>query len=141
MNRLKVEVEAIRYKINHLEEEIQKKLDGLEKAVDYCSSNYDNWREEKSVLLERISELKTDNEIKFDDHEEYSRRNCLVITSLPEIEGEVTDAVVHNQFLNKLGIQHGYLPNDRSHRSGPRHYQDDQTLINRPHAGTIELQF
>ena len=38
MNKLKVEVEAICYKINHLEEENQKKLDGLEKAVDYCSS-------------------------------------------------------------------------------------------------------
>ena len=101
MNRLKVEVEAICYKINHLEEENQKKLDGLEKAVDYCSSKYDNWREEKSVLLQQISELRADNEIKFDEHEQYSRRNCLVITSLPETEG---DTIIHNQFLNKLGI-------------------------------------
>ena len=75
-NRLKVEVEAIPYKINCLEEENQKKLDGLEKAVDYCSSKYHNWREEKSVLLQQISELKADNEIKFDDHEQYSRHNC-----------------------------------------------------------------
>ena len=92
------------YKINHLEEENQNKLDGLEKAVDYCSSKYDNWREEKSVLLQQISEMNTDNEIKFDEHEQYSRRNCLVITSLPETESEDTDTIIHNLFLNKLGI-------------------------------------
>ena len=38
-NRLKVEVEAIRYKINRLEEENQKKLDGLEKEVCFTSAN------------------------------------------------------------------------------------------------------
>ena len=103
-NRLKVEVEEIRYKINRLEEENQKKLDGLEKAVDYCSSKYDNWREEKSVLLQQIFEKKADNEIKFDEHEQYSRRNCSVITGLPETEDEDTDTIISNLFLNKLGI-------------------------------------
>ena len=127
-NRLKVEVEAIRYKINRLEEENQKKLDGLEKEVDYCSSKYDNWREEKSVLLQQIFELKADNEIKFDDHKQYSRRNCLVITGLPEAKGEDTDTIIHNLFLNKLGINMGIYQIDRSHRLGPRHYRDDQLL-------------
>ena len=78
MNKLKVEVEAIHYKINCLEEESKKKLDGLVKAVDYCSSKYDNWREEKSVLLQQISEMKADNEIKFNEHEQYSRCNYLL---------------------------------------------------------------
>ena len=131
-NRLKVEVEAIRYKINRLEEENQKKLDGLGKAIDYCSSKYDNWRDEKSFLLQQISELKADNEIKFDDHEQYSRRNCLVITGLPETEGEDTDTIIHNLFLNKLGINMDIYQIDRSHGLGPRRYRDDQTLISRP---------
>ena len=76
--------------------------------------------------------MKADNEIKFDDHEQYSRRNCLVITGLPETEGEVTDTIIHNLFLNKLGINMDIYQIDRSHRLGPRRYRDDQTLINRP---------
>ena len=80
----------------------------------------------------KISELKADNEIKFDDHEQYSRRNCLVITGLPETEGEDTDTIIHNLFLNKLGINMDIYQIDRSHRLGPRRYREDQTLISRP---------
>ena len=94
-------------------------------------SKYDNWGKEKSVLLQQISELKADNEIKFDEHEQYSRRNCLVITGLPETEVEDTDTIIHNLFLNKLGMNMDIYQIDRSHRLGPRHYRDDQTLINR----------
>ena len=129
-NRLKVEAEAIHYKVNCLEEENQKKLDGLVKAVDYCSSKYDNWMDEKSVLLQQISEMKADNEMKFD--EQYSRRNCSVITGLPDTESEDTDIIIHNLFLNKSGTNMDMYQIDRSHRLGPRHYRDAQTLINRP---------
>ena len=40
------------------------------------TSEYDNWREEKSVLFQQISEMKAHNEIKFDEHEQYFRRNA-----------------------------------------------------------------
>ena len=75
---------------------------------------------------------KTDNEIKFDNHKQCSRCNCLVITGLPETEGEDTDTIIHNLFLNKLGINLDIYQIDRSHRLGPRCYRNDQTLSNCP---------
>ena len=76
--------------------------------------------------------MKADNEIEFDEHQQYSRRNCLVITGLPETEGDDTDTIIRNLFLNKLGINMDIYQIDRSHKLGPRHCRDDHTLINRP---------
>ena len=51
-----------------------------------------------------------------DEAEQYSRRNCLIITGVKEEEGEDTDRVVLGIFEKKLNICLDIFQVDRSHR-------------------------
>ena len=61
-----------------------KRIENLEKSVDFVSEKYENWKEEKAVILNEITELRADFELRMDDLEQYSRRLCLVVTGVPE---------------------------------------------------------
>ena len=81
---------------------LRKRLDNLEKSNQFYSDKFDSWQEEKSVLLQQISELKTEYQVKMDEAEQYSRRNCLIITGVKEQEGEDIDRVVLDIFEKSL---------------------------------------
>ena len=94
-NAFEVELQPIRESFIHFRNDIDRRLDSLEKSVSYVSQN---WREEKAVLLSQISEMKTEDEPEFDDTEQYSRRSGLILTSIKERQGEDTDNQVLNAF-------------------------------------------
>ena len=54
----------------------------------------------------------------YDNLEQYSRRNCLRIHGVPEIQGENTDNEAVNIFKNKLQVNIKSEHLDRSHRLG-----------------------
>ena len=83
-------------------------------------------KESIGKLTEEISSLKTELtkknnyianlESRVDDLEQYSRRNCLVITGIPENENEKTDEVVLDMSRNQLKAAIDASDIDRSHR-------------------------
>ena len=94
---------------------------------------FDSRQEEKSVLLQQISELKTEYQLKMDEAEQYSRRNCLIITGVKEEEGEDTNRVVLDIFEKKLNICLDIFQVDRSHRlNGPKRPESDNSQVIRP---------
>ena len=58
----------------------------------------------KSVLLQQISEPKMEYQLKMDENEQYSKRNCLIITGVKVHEGEDTDRMVLDIFEKKLNL-------------------------------------
>ena len=65
--------------------------------------------------------------------EQYSRRNCLIITGVKEKEGEDTDRVVLDIFEKKLNICLDIFQVDRSHRlNGPKRPESDNSQVIRP---------
>ena len=83
-------------------------------------------KESIGKLTEEISSLKTELteknnyianlESRVDDLEQYSRRNCLMITGIPENENEKTDEVVLDMARNQLKAAIDASDIDRSHR-------------------------
>ena len=83
-------------------------------------------KESIGKLTEEISSLKTELteknnyianlESRVDDLKQYSRRNCLVITGIPESENEKTDEVVLDMARNQLKAAIDASDIDRSHR-------------------------
>ena len=79
-----------------------------------------------SKLTEEISSLKTELteknnyianlESRVDYLEQYSTRNCLVITGIPENENEMTDEVVLDMSRNQLKAEIDASDIDWSHR-------------------------
>ena len=75
-------------------------------------------KKEKPILLQQINELETEYQLKIDEAEDYSRRNCLIITRVKKEEGKDTDRVVLDLFEKKLNINLDILQVDRHKRPG-----------------------
>ena len=91
---MKHEIDGLISEVDSLEVKMKECPDNLEKLNEFYSDKFDSWQEEKLVLLQQISELKTEYQLKMDEAEQYSGRNCLIITGVKEQEGEDTDRVV-----------------------------------------------
>ena len=114
IKKLKHEIEGLRSEVDSLEVNMKERLDNVEKSNEFYSDKFDSWQEEKSVLLQQISELKTEYQLKMDEAEQYYKRNCLIITGVKEQEGEDTDRVVLDIFEKKLNICMDIFQVDRS---------------------------
>ena len=56
--KLKHEIEGLRSEVDSRKVNTKEHLDNLEKSNEFYSDKFDSWQEEKSVLLQQISELK-----------------------------------------------------------------------------------
>ena len=127
---MKHEIEGLRSEVNFLKVNMKECLDNLEKTNQFYSEKCDSWQEEKLVLLQQISELKMEYQLKMDEDEQYSKRNCLIITEVNEQEGEDTDGVVLDIFEIKLNICLDIFQVDRSHPlNEPKRSESDNSQV------------
>ena len=90
------------------------------------------------ILTQQIDSLKTElkekngyisqRETRIDDLEQYSRRNCLVISGIPETENESTDDIILDLVNKQLNTSLEAREIDRSHRvpGGPPRINADK---------------
>ena len=105
-----------------------KKYDDLTQSVKLMSEKFDEFERDRKEKEKIINSLKQEvNSLKervkslekvSDDHEQYSRRNCLLIHRIEEEKDEDTDEVVGNMLQDKLELEISKKDIDRSHRIG-----------------------
>ena len=61
-NAFKVELQSIMEDFIHFRNDNDRRMESLEKSVSYVSDKFENWRDEKAVLLSQIAEMKTEYE-------------------------------------------------------------------------------
>ena len=83
----------------------EKNFDMLNKQISALQTDLNEKNRYISTLEERI-----------DDLEQYSRRNCLVITGIPEKEDEKTDEIILDIAKKQLNVDLQPTDIDRSHR-------------------------
>ena len=103
--KLNSEVTTLRRKFDEINSANVRRIENLEKSVDFVSEKYENWIEEKAVLLNEITQPRAEVDLRIDDMEQYSRRSCLVVTGVPEKAEENTDDIILNTATQKLGIK------------------------------------
>ena len=103
--KLNSEVTTLRRKFDEINSANGRRIENLEKSVDFVSEKYENWIEEKAVLLNEITQLRAEVDLRIDDMEQYSMRSCLVVTGVPEKAEENTDDITLNTATQKLGIK------------------------------------
>ena len=118
--RLNSEVTTLRRKFDEMNSANVRRIENLEKSVDFVSEKYENWIEEKAVLLNEITQLRAEVDLRIDDMEQYSRRSCLVVTGVPEKAEENTDDIILNTATQKLGIKLELHEIAKSHRLGTK---------------------
>ena len=123
--KLNSEVTTLRRKFEEVNSANVKRIENLEKSVDFVSEKYENWIEEKAVLLNEITELRADFESRMDDIEQYNRRLCLIVIGVPGKVEENTDDITLNIATQKLGITLELHETAKSHRLGRKKKSED----------------
>jgi len=107
-------------------ESVQIDHDTLKKKVD------SNDKSQKTTTNELRNQIKKANE-KIDDLEQYSRRNCLLVHGIEEVQNENTTDVAVNSLVIRLNLNITADDIDRSHRIGKRELQsEEETPKTRP---------
>lgn len=97
-----------------MKDEIESLVDLKVKAATASyTSDIQKLLKDNQQLKEEMASLRAT----VDDLEQYSRRNCLRISGVPEADGENTDTIVLNT-ANKLNVNISPADIDRSHRIG-----------------------
>ena len=95
----------------------EKNFDSLNKQISSLQADLNDKNKYISTLEERIDEL-----------EQYSRRNCLIFTGIPEKDEEKTDEIIFDIAKKQLNIELQNSDIDRSHRipGGPRRRDNEK---------------
>ena len=101
-------------------------MEEVNESIKFINEKFEKMEAERKEKERQISELK--NEVKYlnqkvepmdmslDHHEQYSRRNCLLIHDVKENEKENTDEVVIEFFEKEMKEKLSANDIDRSHR-------------------------
>ena len=106
------------------------RLKDLNETVNFISTKFDKYekeRKEREQLIENLEEnvsvmnKKVENlEKEIDKHEQYSRRNFLLIHGIAEADDEVTNDLVIETISMKMNIEISPADLDRTHRIGKK---------------------
>ena len=106
----------------------EKQLLDLTESINFMTKKFDDYekdRAEKEKLIkdlrEEVSSLKNEHEqLKSDveNQEQYSRRNCLLVHSIPEEQGKSNDSIVLNAINKHLEKEVTEDDIERTHRAG-----------------------
>ena len=132
-----VEMFKLTQKTNESQIKGEQQLIDLTKSVKYISEQFDEYekdRKEKEEII-KILEGKVNNLTETvaklvkeaDNHEQYSRRNCLLVHGLPENTLENTDDLAFTMFKNEMDIEMFSDDIGRSHRIGKQ--KDDPNKV------------
>ena len=94
--------------------DVSKHFEEIEGKLAVTKAVTDNLEKEKDRLHDVIHKL----DIKIDDQEQYSRRNCLMIHGIAENANEKTDDIVMDLLDNKLKAEIQKKDVSRTHRVG-----------------------
>ena len=65
--KLNSEVTTLQRKFEDVNSANVRRIENLEKSVDFVSEKYENWTEKKAVLLNEIIELRAEFDLRIDD--------------------------------------------------------------------------
>ena len=95
---------------------ISGKYDKVNNTANLAPDNSEKLQKESLKLQTEIEELK----LVADMAEQCSRRNCLILTGIPEVQRENTDAIVKDVVQKWLNVQLDIRSIDCSHRLGKK---------------------
>ena len=124
-------------------------MEEVNESIKFINEKFEEMEADRKDKERQISELK--NEVKYlkekveivdrslDRYEQYSRRNCLLMHGVKEIEKEDTDEVVIEFFEKEMEEKLSANDIDRSHRLGKNKTEVDLGLLSSHLPGTMSV--
>ena len=129
--QMKEEIKSeIKDDLTKFKSELNSQVLDMKNTADFISGKYDKVNNTANLALDKSEKLQQENlklqteieELKLvaDEAEQYSRRNCLILTGVPEVQKENTDDIVKDVAQKWLNVQLDTRSIDRSHRLGKK---------------------
>ena len=142
--QMKEEIKSeIKDDLTKFKSELNSQVLDMKNTADFISGKYDKVNNTANLALDKSEKLQHENlklqteieELKLvaDEAEQYSRRNCLILTGVPEVQKENTDDIVKDVAQKWLNVQLDTRSIDRSHRLGKK------TLHGKPRPIIVKL--
>ena len=114
--QMKEEIKSeIKDDLTKFKSELNSQVLDMKNTADFISGKYDNVNNTANLALDKSEKLQQENvklqteieELKLvvDEAEQYSRRNCLILTGVPEVQKENTDDIVKDVAQKWLNVQ------------------------------------
>ena len=130
---LNTKLNSLTMEMHNIRRENEKKKNAeLLTNIEFMQGEVNDLKREDGKLSARVKQLEEQLEIKTDELEQYSRRECLVITGIPESKQEDTRAIVNNFCRDKLGVELMQRDLARTHRLGSKKQDVNGKMTNRP---------
>jgi predicted nucleotide-binding protein (sugar kinase/HSP70/actin superfamily) len=120
-----------------IEEVTQSTYQALSMDMEVHKQAREKLLEDQNALATKISAM----EAKLDEHEQYSRRNCLLIHGIPEKSKEKTNQIALNTFAEHLELSLTDEDIDRTHRLGQKRVDHTGESNGKSHARPIIVKF
>ena len=131
LQQMKEEIKSeIHDDLTEFKSELNSQVSDIKNAADFISGKYDKVNNTANLALDKLEKLQQENlklqtEIKelkpdADEAEQYSRRNCLILTGVPEVQKEDTDDIIRDVAQKWLNVQLDIRSIDRSHQLGKK---------------------
>ena len=119
--------DLLKKEIKKVVKEELKKAEKLNSTVALLQTHVENLKEQNTQLRERC--LETENQI--EEIEQYGRRLCLRITTIPTKEKETADMVLGKvkNVIEESGVDISDSTIDRAHRIGKRKGSSQQIIV------------
>ena len=129
---LNTKLNSLTMEMHNIRRENEKEKAELVTNIEFMQGKVNDLKHEDEKLSVKVKQLEQQLEIKTDELEQYSRRECIVITGIPESKQEDTRAIVNDFCRDKLGVELMQGDLARTHRLGSKKEDVNGKMINRP---------
>ena len=129
---LNTKLNSLTMEMHNIRRENEKEKAELLTNIEFMQGEVNDPKREDEKLSARVKQLEEQLETKTDESEQYSRRECLVITGIPESKQDDTRAIINNFCRDKLGVELMQRDLARTHRLGSKKEDVNGKLTNRP---------
>ena len=129
---LNTKLNSLTMEMHNTRRENEKEKAELLTNIEFMQEEVNDLKREDEKLSARVKQLEEQLEIKTDELEQYSRRECVVITGIPESKQEDTGAIINNFCRDKLGVELMQRDLARTHRRGSIKQDVNGKMTNRP---------
>ena len=129
---LNTKLNSLAIEMHNIRRENEKEKAELLTNIEFMQGEVNDLKREDEMLSARVKQLEEQLEIKTDELEQYSRRECLVITGIPESKQEDIRAIVNNFCRDKPGVELMQRDLTRTHMLWSKKQDVNGKMTNRP---------
>ncbi len=127
ISNLNKEVQSLRQELNNIKDEVEK-LQGENHDLQVAKEKLEQISKDNNMAQRSTIHNKA-RRTEIRELMQYSRRNCVLVTGIPESQGENTDDIIMKLAADKLEVPMDEIELDRTHRIGKPNHEKPRPIV------------